>query len=136
MQEGASMLEKIAGFLLLRKSISAGTSLIESLLVGMALVFMLGLLASMLLTSLIAGGIYVAYHVMIAHGVVPLTADYILGCVIFLMFMIIVLAAMLFAYRISYIPKQLVSADSAIGRHVNEAIDAFADGFATASAKK
>lgn len=130
------MLAKLVSLLLLRKSISVGTSLLESLLVGMALVFMLGLLASMLFTSLIAGGIYVAYHAMLAHGIAPLTADYLLGGIIFMALIIIILSAVIFAYRISHIPKQLMTSDSVIGKHITEVIDAFADGFTGASVRR
>jgi len=130
------MLGKIAGFLLLRKTLSVSTSLIESLLVGMAFVFMLSLVASILFTSLIAGGIYVAYQGMITHGVEPLAAACILGGIIVLVLAVIIMAAVLLAYKISHIPKQLTLVESGISRHINDVVDAFSEGFNAVPAKR
>lgn len=130
------MLEKIASFLILRKAISANASLIGSLLVGVALVFLLGLIASLLITALIAGGIYVLYHTLIAHGVTSLMAAYIVGSIILMALIIVILLAVFCLFRIKEIPRQLTAAETRLNRHIDIVIGAFMDGLEAAPARK
>ena len=122
------MFERIIGFILLRKTLSAGTSLVESLLVGMAVVLLLGLIASILLASLIGGGIYVSYHAMLSYGITPFLASCIIGGTLFMLLLLIMLTIIMCVLRIKTIPRRLITVESKFTEPFNKVVDAFING--------
>ncbi len=130
------MLDKILGLILLRKAMFASTSLIESLLAGIAVIFILALIANVLIASLIVGGIYVAYNALIAYNVTPLTAAVIVGLSILLILAIILIAILLLTHRIKRVPQHFLSRESIIARNINHVIDSFLEGFNAVSLRR
>lgn len=126
---GTSVLSKLLGLILLRRTMSASTSLLEGLLTGAAAIFVLGLVFTILIASLIAGGIYVSYNTLVAHGMDPLTAGIIIGSVILLILAVLFAILIVSIIRIGKLPKHFVTTESEIAKTANRIIDAFMAGF-------
>ena len=124
-------MEKIIGFLLLRKSMSDSGSLIVSLLAGMAAVAVLTLVAGLLFCVLLLGSIYTGYYILLSAGVAPLTAALILGGILLCSFIICTIAILTLVKRISRIPRRVTGINTPFGDQIGVVVDSFIDGFNT-----
>ena len=129
------MLGKIAGMILLQRTVSASSTLLESLLAGMAAIAVLALIATLLFASLIMGGIYVGYQALLASGFTAQAAALVTGGVIFCLLIVAVVAIIACIRKIRGIPKRLVTNEAPMINIVSQIADAFTEGFRKPQAK-
>lgn len=123
-----NLLSKLLGLILLRRTVSAGTSLLEGLLTGVASIFTLGLVFSILVSSLITGGIYVSYNALVAHSGDPMRAAVFVGSAILLMLAFILIVLAVSISRIGKLPKHFAGTESELAKSANQVIDSFLAG--------
>jgi hypothetical protein len=129
MKQAAAMLGKIAGFILLQRTVSASKSLLESLLAGMAMIAVLALIATFLFGSLILGSVYIGYQALLAYGYPEQTAALITGGIILFLLALAITGIIICVQRIRGIPKRLVTNEAPMVNVVSQVADAFAEGF-------
>jgi hypothetical protein len=129
MKKSVAMLGKIAGFLLLQKTVSTSTSLAKNLLASMAAIIVLALIATLLLGFLILGGIYIGHQSLLAFGYSEQAAALITSGGILCLLVIILLLLAHYVQKIRDIPGRLVINEAPVVNVVSYIADAFVEGF-------
>ncbi len=130
------MLGKIAGLLLLKKTMSASSSLLENLFAGLVVVAVLSLMATLLLGSLILGGVIFGYQALLTSGYEAQTAALIMGGAVLCLLVIILAAIVLCIRKLRKIPKRLVINEAPALNIVSNITDAFVEGFRRPQARR
>jgi hypothetical protein len=123
------MLFKILGLLISRQISYADKVLTGSLLAGMAVLFMLGLLASILLSICIGITLYISYTALLAAGLMPLQAAFIVNAELLFVTIAVVAVAVYYIKKIKSVPKRLFQIEVQTVEQINKAINAFTHGF-------
>lgn len=135
MKINTALLGKIAGLILLQRTVSASSSLLEKLLAGMAAIAVLALIATLLFGSLLLGGVYIGHQTLLASGFPEQTANLITGGIVLCLFLIAIIGIILCIQKIRDIPKRLIKNEAPAVNAVGNVVDAFVEGFRKPQAK-
>jgi hypothetical protein len=134
-KQSVALLGKIAGFILLQRTMSASTSLLESLLAGLAAIAVLALVSALLFGAFILGSVYVGYQALLASGYTALQAALIAGGAILCLLLAAITGILFYIRKIRGIPKRLVMNEAPVAGAVSHVVEAFVEGFRKPQAK-
>lgn len=131
-----SLLGKILGFALMRRSMSNVTPLFNHLLTGVAVVVGLSIIIAIMVGILLTGGLYIFYESLILHGLDIDLARAVIGLMV--LFIIVILAVMVYSSvkKIKLIPHQIMDTQNPVSARANAVWNAFMDGLLTHSVRR
>ncbi len=125
------MLGKIAALAVMHKTIPAGTSLFQRLLVGLAAALALSLIASLLAGALIIGTAYYAYNVLVERGLDADAAFFSVGFFVLFLFVMMLVAAVACVRSLRDLPRRILDQEAPLTHRAGNIASAFIDGLMT-----
>ena len=124
-----SLLGKIIGVMMAKRTIADVTPMFHRLLVGIAAIVVLSILSSLLAGVLMLGLIYAAFTALVNHGLEPEAAMMIIGAVIVILTAFMVNQIFVSIKKIKHIPAQVLPKQNPLADRATKAGYAFIDGF-------
>lgn len=124
-----SMISKVFGIWAVGKTVSATTPLFLRLILGMAAITVMSVVAAILITMLIAGGLWFVHAQLVLAGATPPMALMMVGLIVLLMLAIMALLAQSYWRRMKGTAARMMNMHAPVSSRMSGLADAFMDGF-------